>query len=373
MSGEQVRVSSTQAAVLNLLARCESRLGKSELPPTDWSIDLDLWYNYYNERPRIEKTLLLHVEALSDLDLVERATKGYRLTAAGRLLNQQLSQKAEAHATALWEDSDLCKIFRRDLYGRQMQILSGQTDPTDVPLFNVLSDQHAEAIDQRLQTLTGRHESLNILDFGCGVISRIPELLMQRNDMKDATVCFVDQDPRTLDRLQKKHQENPRITVVKSHYESLPERDLGLFELILAIDILYFVPNDADARASTIQALFEKLVVGGLLIFSLGAAPKLSPEEIAVTSEALLPIDHPRSGLHKIMATLAETPHARVNVLTEPYSHSWDQFALAFARTPVSRDAGLERLRFETAQVMKKLEVQKDIPAGRWTVFVEKV
>ena len=30
------------------------------------------------------------------------------------------------------------------------------------------------------------------------------------------------------------------------------------------------------------------------------------------------------------------------------------------------------RFRFETAQVMKKIEKQKDIPAGRWTVFVEK-
>jgi|688.fasta_scaffold225337_1 hypothetical protein len=369
-----IRLSEPQVAVLNLLARCSVRLGKTTLQRTDFSVPIDLWYNYADQRDHLsESSLTEYLESLIEFGFVEFSPDGYRLTEEGKTMNTLLTQKAEALATRLWETSELCKKFRQDLYGLQMRILSQKETPDDVPLFNLLSDDHAEAIDSRLKKFILAHETIDVLDYGRGVISRVPELLMQRPDFAKASYCFVDNNPETILRLQFKHKDRNEVSFgLCLHDEVLPE-GLKPFDLAFAMDVLYFVPDSGDARAATVQSLFNQLAMGGLLIFSLGSAPKLSFEEIMESKDGLLPIEHPRSGLAKVMALFLGNPQARVEVLAEPYENSWNRFAGAFARVPTSTDPGLERLRFETAQVIQKIHTQQGMPAGRWTVFVEKI
>ncbi|NCX93819.1 MAG: hypothetical protein EBX40_03985 [Gammaproteobacteria bacterium] len=361
----------TEIAVLNLIARCKRRVGKSSVGTADWDPSLDCWYNYCDVH-LTQEIILDALERLKSFGWIEQSGGGYHLSQLGEAQNETYSNQAEAEATALWEASAECKAFRKKLCQLQMQTLSGAPDFKDAPLFNLMSPDHAAKLnallEEQLRVLGGRE--FRVLDVGvAGVMSHFAELFMQRMDMMHARYTFLQDDSETGKRLAEKWRGHSSVNLYAEGLDSFLARDLGAFQLILAIDILYFI---RARRELILNALFEKLAPGGALVFSFGAVPGFIEGE-EKPSEAILPITHPKSGLSVVFETLSKRADAKVTVHAEPYFESWDRYALAFAQTPETSDAGLERIRFETAQAMIRKQKTPDSPGGRWTVFAQRL
>jgi SAM-dependent methyltransferase len=360
-----------QEAALNFLSKAAARLGKPTVRVEETDFSKDLWYNYMDvglTSDNLQSTW----DSLIPLGLVAWTEDSYLLTPEGSSQKEVLTAAREALATLEWQKDPVAEGVRKALYREVNLVLSGREDSKDVAFFNTLSRPFAEVIRKsyfRTATMSGR----NILDFGCGM-SGLTDVLMQREDGLSNRYWLVDSSKPLISELDKKHEDHPFVTSVCADHRNFREKvsQETLFDLILIIDMLYFI-NPGSARADLILLLLENLRPGGELVMTLNARPQINPDE-AASIGVELPIEHAKSGLSEVYAAVSSKPDFTVTVESrgsEGYWGFWEHAKAVFdgSKTP---SLSVKALQYQTDQALAFHRAHPESPAGSWAVIVQR-
>jgi SAM-dependent methyltransferase len=281
--------------------------------------------------------------------------------------------KREAEMVHHWYHSDLCHELMNKLYEDIIPVLAGRPLRLGgLALYNMLSPEHAAVLslvfDQQVHLARTSGMPFRFMNMGCGV-GGVSDLLCERESFKlfegERAYYPVEKDPVLGETMRQKYRDRPNTEVMIAGPETpLPTH----LQLIIAIDMLYFIRSQAD-KAAFILRLFSCLAPGGMLFFNMGGS--LVPTD--GFGGDILPAEHPSSPLATVIKTFQDMPReCRMNIYTERYWQRWEKFKDDFETTPPSEDWVVEATRGEVTQIMTR-QGQPGIKGGRWAVTLERL
>ena len=374
MSASPASLSLKEQALLCLIDRACKNTGQSHVALEECDLKRDQWYAYsmipldLKDHGGIELDLF----SLNCNDLLANLDTKYAITDFGQKSLQEAMARREAEMVHHWYHSDPCHALMDKLYEDIIPVLAGRPLKLEgLALYNMLSPEHATVLalvfDRQLNLAKMNGTPFRFMNMGCGV-GGVSDLLCERESFKtfegETTYYLAEKDPILVETMQHKYQDRPHTKVMLAGADAHLPTNL---QLIMAIDMLYFVRSQAD-KAAFILKLFNCLAPGGRLFFNMGTSV-VPPENILGSR---LPADDPTSPLAMVIKTFQDIPsECRMAVYPEPYWKRWEKFQSDFASTPPSEDWVVEATRAEVSQLMER-RAQPGIKGGRWAITIER-